>query len=327
MAEKPKGIARGVKTTTNKQKGIRRLTARPEAGLKLRASPPLAPPLKASTDGAMPQGQGPLADTTTTVNVRSESAAADTSGEPGANAYRMTNAAVAEVKFPRCDAAVRMWDGSEWDLADAILAECCEPGEDGVRNELYARMKAMRQEIALNRGVQLSFERIRKLRKVASAFPPGRRRPAVSLEGHVEAGTPEALDAIIESAPIGTSLTVSYIRQLKHPTEEAEENQQKAERRRQKDDQRTALQNICRQLEREKEEREQRYTALCRSVGQEPEPFSPPLSPENEPSLTVAEDVEQAVRLLLTARGFNPNADAIKRAIEEFVRAVLAQQQ
>ena len=87
------------------------------------------------------------------------------------------------------------------------------------------------------------------------------------------------------------------------------------------------MQKICRQLERATEESEQRYMALCRSVGKEPEPFSPPLSPENEPSLTVAEDLEQAIRVLLTARGFNPKADNIKRAIEEFVRAVLAQQQ
>ena len=100
-----------------------------------------------------------------------------------------------------------------------------------------------------------------------------------------------------------------------------------AERGRQIEDQRTALQNICRQLERAAEERGQRYMALCRSVGREPEPFSPPLSPANEPSLAVAEDLEQALRVLLTVRGFDPKADNIKRAIDEFVRAVLAQQQ
>jgi hypothetical protein len=238
----------------------------------------------------------------------------------------MKNAAVAEIKFPLCDAAVRKRVGSEWELADAILAECCETGKDGVRNESYAQMDAMRQEIAANHGVELSFERIRKLRKVASAFPPGRRRPAVPLEGHLEAGTPEALDAITKSAPNGTPLTCSYIRRLKHPAQKVERDQQKAERRHQMEDQRTALQKICRQLERATEEREQRYLALCRSVGKEPEAFSPPLSPENEPSLTVAEDLEQAVRVLLTARGFNSKAENIRRAIEELVRAVLAQQ-
>ena len=119
----------------------------------------------------------------------------------------------------------------------------------------------------------------------------------------------------------------TLIRRLKHPTERVEQDQQKAERRHQIEDQRTALQNICRQLEHATEEREQQYIALCRSVGKEPKPFSPPLSPEAEPPLSVAEDLERAFRVLLMVRGFDPRADNIKRAIEEFVRAVLAQQQ
>ena len=312
------------KLRVHKQKSILHLIAKPGAGLKRHVSPPLAPQFKVSTSGAVPQGQGPLSDTAATVKVGSESAAAETSGEPGANVYSTKNAALAELKFPRCNAAVRKTVGSEWELADAILAECCETGKDGVRNESYAQMEAMRQEIAANHGVELSFERIRKLRKVASAFPPGRRQPAVPLEGHLEAGTPEALDAFISSAPNGTPLTCSYIRRLKHPTEKVEQDRQKAERRHQMEDQQAALQNLCRQLERATEEREQRYMALCRSVGKEPEPFSPPL---NEPSLTVAEDLEQALRVLLTARGFNSKTENIRRAIEEFVRAVVAQQQ
>ena len=274
-------------------------------------------------NGDVPQGQGSLA----TVEVGSDSAAADTSGEPGAFGYGMKNAAPAEIKFPLCDAAVQKIESGGWDLADAIVAECSETGDDGVKNESYALMNAMRDEIAKNRGVELAFERIRKLRKAASAFPPGRRRPAaVSLEGHLEAGTPDVLDELINSAPSGATLTRNYIG-LKHRAEKVEVDQQKAERRHQVEDQRTALQNICRQLEHATEEREQQYIALCRSVGKEPEPFSPPLSPENESSLTVAEDLERAIRVLLTVRGFDPQADNIQRAIEEFVRTVLAQQQ
>ena len=117
------------------------------------------------------------------------------------------------VSFPRCDAAVRKVNGSEWELADAIVAECSETGDDGVRNDTYALMEAMRDEIAQNHGVALSFERIRKLRQVASAFTAGRRRPAVSIEGHLEAGTPDALDALINGIPKGTALTREYIRQ------------------------------------------------------------------------------------------------------------------
>jgi hypothetical protein len=185
----------------------------------------------------------------------------------------------------------------------------------------------MRQEITTNHGVEVSFERIRKLRKVASAFPPGRRRLGVSLEAHLEAGTPEKLDAFIDSAPNGTPLTRAHIRHLKNPTQQAKQDQQKSERRRQVKDHRTALVNRCKRLEREKEEREQRYVDLCRSAGKEPEPFSPPLSPEDEPPLTDAEDLEQALLLLLVARGFDPTADNMKRAIDRFVRAVVAQQE
>ena len=281
-------------------------------------------------NGDVPQGQGPLTDTTATVNIRSDSAVADTSGEVGANGFNMKNAAIAEIKFPLCDAAVQKIDSGDWDLADAIVAECSETGDDGVRNASYAKMEAMQQEIAKNRGVELSFERIRKLRKAASAFPPGRRRPAVSLEGHLEAGTPEALDAFINSAS-GTPLTCSYIRQLKHPTERVEQDQQKAERRRQMEDHRTALQSLCQQEERkneklmlEKEERERKYTDLCRSIGKDPEPFSS-LLPDDEPPLSVAEDLERALRFWLMARGFDPAA--LKKAIADFVGEVLAQGQ
>jgi hypothetical protein len=231
------------------------------------------------------------------------------------------------VKFPLCDAAVRKLAHDEWGLADAVAAECSEPGPNGVRNESYVKIKAMREEIAQNHDIHLSFERVRKLRQVAAAFPPGRRRPAVSLESHLEAGTPEALDAFIDGAPSGTPLTRNYIRQLKHPAEKAKQDQQKAERWHQVKDQQAALLKLCRQLEREKEEREQRYADLCRSVGKEPEPFSPSLSPEDEAHLTNAEHLEQALRLLLIARGFNPTADNVKRAIDEFVRAVVVEQE
>ena len=239
-----------------------------------------------------------------------------------------------DIKFPLCDAAVRKTESGEWDLADAILAECSGPGENGVRNGSQAKMKEMREEIAKNHGVDLSVERIRKLRNAASTFLPGRRRPAVSLEGHLEAGTPEALDVLINGAPKGTALTCAFIRQLKYPTEKAEEAKQADERSHQEADHQKALQDLCRQLEREKEqlerekeEREQRYIDLCHNVEKEPEPFAPPLAPANEPTLTVADDLTKALRLLLLSRGLDPAADNIKQAMADFVKAVLAQAQ
>ena len=228
------------------------------------------------------------------------------------------------VQFPLCDAAVEKRKVGDWALADAIVEECSETGEDGVRNGSQAKMVAMREEIAKNHGVDLSLERIRKLRKVASTFPAGRRRPAASLEGHLEAGTPEVLDAITNSAPNGTPLTREYIRQQTHGDKKAERDLHKAEGKRQGKERQLALQNLCRHLERERDQREQRYVDLCRSVGKEPEQFSPPLVPA-EPSITVAEDLEQSIRILLTLRGFDPAAENIKQAIADFVKAVLAQ--
>jgi hypothetical protein len=246
---------------------------------------------------------------------------------------RESHERVGAVMFPLCDAAVRKTNGGEWELADAILAECSDPGENGVRNGSQAKMKEMQEEIAKNHGVELSVVRISKLRRAASTFPAGRRRPGVSLEGHLTAGTPEALDEFIKSAPKGTALTCKYIRQQKYPTEKADQDQQKAERRLQEADHQKALQGFCRQLECEKEqlgaekdEYKQRYVEQCGTLGKEPEPLAPPLAPEDQPELTVAEDLTQGLRGFLLSRGFDLAADNIKLAIADFVKAVLAQQ-
>lgn len=241
---------------------------------------------------------------------------------------------VGAVMFPLCDAAVRKTEGSEWELADAILAECSEPGENGVRNGSQAKMEAMRDEIAKNHGVERSVVRIRKLRTAAWTFPADRRRPGVSLEGHLTAKTPEALDALIIGAPKGTALTLAFIRQqLKHPTEKAEQDQQKAERRHQEVDNLKALQGFCRQQEREKEqlgaerdEYKQRYVGQCGTLSIEPEPLAPPLALEDQPELTVAEDLTQGLRGFLLSRGLDPAADKYKQAMADFVQVLVGQQ-
>ena len=184
-------------------------------------------------------------------------------------------------------------------------------------------MNAMRAEIVKNYGVELSLERIRKLRKVASAFLAGRRRPGVSLETHLEAGTPDALDEFVKAAPKGIALTREYIRQSKNPTAQAEQAQQVDERRRQRDDERVALLQVCKRLEHERDQFAQKYADERRSAGKEPEPVSPSLVPDSE-SLTPAEDLEQAVATTLIARGIDPKVDHIKKALGEFVKAVMS---
>jgi hypothetical protein len=92
-------------------------------------------------------------------------------------------------------------------------------------------MEKMRAEIARNRGVELSLERVRKLRNAAFTFPAGRRRPGeASLEAHLEAGTPDELDELIRNTP-GTALTVTRIRQAKSREEKAQQEKEDEERR------------------------------------------------------------------------------------------------
>jgi hypothetical protein len=229
------------------------------------------------------------------------------------------------LNFPLCDAAVRRLTYSQWELADAIVAECSETGDDGKRNESYAKIKAMREEILQKHGINLSFERLRKLRQVAAAFLPGRRRPGVSLEAHLEAGTPDQLDALLNSTPKGTRLTRERIRRLTNPDEKARQEQQKAERRRQNEDQLLALQKVCLDLECQRDEREVRYLALCRELGREPEPFAPVL-PKDAPPTSLAKDLDQSLRAILIARGFDPTTADVTIAIDRLVEAALAQQ-
>jgi hypothetical protein len=249
---------------------------------------------------------------------------ADNSREPSTNAYGISNAAVVELRFPRCDAAVRTLTHDTWELADAIVAECSEPGPNGVRNDSHAKINAMREEIARNHGIDLSFERVRKLRKVAAAFPPGRRRPAVCLEAHLEAGSPQALDDTINRTPPGVAITRAHVRSLTHPNEAEEKEKRNDERRHQIADQRLALQNICRDLGRQRDEREAQYLTLCRELGREPVPFDPVSAKDASPT-SLAEDLDQSLRALLLARGFDPTTAEVTVAIDHLVQVALAQ--
>ena len=217
------------------------------------------------------------------------------------------------VEFPLCDAAVQKGEGSGWELADAILAECSKPGKNGVRNASHAKLKAMQEEIARNVGVHISLDRARELRSVAATFPPARRRPGVSLEGHLEANTPEALDELINGAPKGTALTRNYIRNMKPPAKTPKQNTSKEERDRQVADQRKALEGICRQYERQIDQLEERYISVCRSVGKEPELLPPPPASEEGPSRTVAENLAGHCLRLPINRVFN-QAPIIRRS-------------
>ena len=71
------------------------------------------------------------------------------------------------MKFPRIVAAVKNRERSAWDLADAIVVEV--PQGDG------DTMRAAQDAIQASSGVIYSPGTLAKYRRVAEAFPPGRR--------------------------------------------------------------------------------------------------------------------------------------------------------
>jgi hypothetical protein len=234
----------------------------------------------------------------------------------------MPAATAAAVEFPLCHAAVENIKCDTWALADAILAECSEPGPNGVRTGSNAGMEKMRAEIARNHGIELSFERVRKLRKAASTFPAGRRRPGeASLEAHLEAGTPDKLDELIRKTP-GTALTVSCIRQAKSPEEKAQREKEDEERRTQTREKQDALQDHHDQRQRASEHLEESSTGLDRSAAAKPPEVSPPAPKKEETPRGGAEALTEALRVLVKAHGIDPGADKVRRAIQTFVAAV-----
>jgi hypothetical protein len=273
-------------------------------------SPSIQPGQRAEDDGKHPG-----------TDQRSHGSHAETNSQETATAMPAATAPV--VEFPLCHAAVGNIERHEWALADAILAECSEPGANGVRTGSYSKMEKMRAEIARNRGVELSLERVRKLRKAASTFPAGRRRSAeVSLEAHLEAGTPDELDELIRKTA-GTALTVTRIRQAKLREEKAQQEKEDEERRTQTREKQDALQDHHDQQHRVSEHPEESSTGLDCSAAAKPTPVSPPAPKKEETSRGGAEALTEALRVLVKSHGIDPGADKVRRAIQTFVAAVV----
>lgn len=293
------------------QKRSEKLTLPPRSASQKAAgkSPSIQPGQRAEDDGEHPG-----------TDQHSRGSHAETDSQGTGTAMPAANAPV--VEFPLCDAAVENIKRDEWALADAILAECSEPGANGVRTGSNASMEKMRAEIARNHGVELSFERVRKLRKAASTFPAGRRRPGdASLEAHLEAGTPDKLDELIRKAP-GTTLTVSRIRQAKSPEEKAQREKEDEERRTQTREKQDALQDHHDEQHRESEDLQELSTGLEHSAAATPAPASPPAPKKKETSRGSAEALTEALRMLVMSHGIDPGADKVRQAIQTFVAAV-----
>ena len=97
---------------------------------------------------------------------------------------------------------------------------------------------------------------------------------------------PRRSTTLIKSAPKGTALTREYIRAAEAPDREGRAGPAEG---RAPPPSRGPADGVAKRLARQLETGKRRSASsgtpkLCRSVGKEPEPFSPPLAPEDEPA-------------------------------------------
>jgi hypothetical protein len=104
-------------------------------------------------------------------------------------------------------AAVRDLDSSNWEIGDALLAECGPPGN----NEILRKASAYLLEEG---GVEYDVERLSELRRVAYAFPVSERRAEYCWVIHREAGSPEMLAWIIAGTPKGTVIDLRHVKEV-----------------------------------------------------------------------------------------------------------------
>ena len=133
--------------------------------------------------------------------------------------------------------------------------------------------------------------------------------------------------------PFGPQAKAS--RQRANRVQSPEQNDQKpastsgqaraAERRQQKDDQRTALQNICRQLEREGRSASSAIWTCAAAWARSPNRFRRRCHQRTNRHSPSPKILSERFDVLLMARGFDPAGP--KKAIADFVDTVLAPQQ
>jgi len=120
-------------------------------------------------------------------------------------------------KFPGVLDAIREADQTNWELGDALLAECGP--HDGERG-----LKEAAKELAEHSSAELSVPKLARLRRVAEAFPPNRRYP-LPWKLHEAARSPRFLDLVVRLArrtgqPV-TKRLIEAIRQEQHKRDEA----------------------------------------------------------------------------------------------------------
>jgi hypothetical protein len=137
------------------------------------------------------------------------------------------------IQFPLTLAAVQKGEKSQWAIGDALLAEI-KPSKSGIRDKSRQQFAVCSRELAEQGFEAYSAGRLRHLRDLAQHFPAGRRQPAVSLDAHISAGSPENLTKVIEALnKINKPVTIDNVRLImkawrEKDADEREEKRKKA---------------------------------------------------------------------------------------------------
>lgn len=116
-------------------------------------------------------------------------------------------------KYPKTFAAAQQAEISAWAIGDALLEECGAPGDDHSNNDSFAKLKEAQAELEAN-GIDYIENTLRRYRDTSHHFPHARRRASVSHAVHMECGSPEMLDALLEGWPHNKSMSRNECRQI-----------------------------------------------------------------------------------------------------------------
>jgi hypothetical protein len=104
------------------------------------------------------------------------------------------------LEFPKVIKAAQAATNATWALADAVLAAVKKSPSDDTVGLSASCIERMAAEIEKHVGREYGAYRLRQFERVATAFPPSKRRKGASVEICIEAGTPENLTAILKVA-------------------------------------------------------------------------------------------------------------------------------
>lgn len=108
-------------------------------------------------------------------------------------------------------ALARKKEALPFEIGDFLQRHVPGVGEWGEHDGAYKKIREAAEYLEQN-GVELAMKSLAQYREVSAKFPHNRRHTGVCWQAHVNAKTPDNLDAIVSGAPKGQRITTTYVR-------------------------------------------------------------------------------------------------------------------